>query len=81
MSSVLTIGFGRRFATYKRASLILSDVDRVCGLLDDAERPFQIIFSGKAHPKDEPGKQLIQSIVNMRHDSRFQNRIVFVEDP
>jgi starch phosphorylase len=77
---MLTIGFGRRFATYKRANLILSDVDRVCELLNDAERPFQIIFAGKAHPKDEPGKQLIQSIANTRHDPRFKNRIVFVED-
>jgi starch phosphorylase len=78
--SALTIGFGRRFATYKRASLILTDIDRVCALLNDADRPFQIIFAGKAHPKDEPGKRLIQSIDNTRHDSRYQNRIVFVED-
>jgi starch phosphorylase len=78
--SVLTIGFGRRFATYKRANLILTDIDRLCRMLNDAERPFQIIFAGKAHPKDEPGKHLIQNIANTRHDSRFQNRIAFVED-
>jgi starch phosphorylase len=78
--NVLTIGFGRRFATYKRASLILSDMDRVCRLLNDPERPIQMVFAGKAHPKDEPGKRLIQSIANARHEPRFNNRIVFVED-
>jgi len=77
---VLTIGFGRRFATYKRANLILSDLDRICELLNDPERPIQLIFAGKAHPKDEPGKQLIQGIANARNDSRFNNRIVFIED-
>ncbi len=78
--NILTIGFGRRFATYKRADLFLSDMDRICGLLNDAERPIQIIFAGKAHPKDEPGKQLIQRISNARHDDRLKHRIVFVED-
>jgi starch phosphorylase len=78
--NVLTIGFGRRFATYKRASLILSDVDRVCEMLNDPQRPVQIVFAGKAHPKDEPGKRLIQRIENARHDSQFGNRIVFIED-
>ena len=76
----LTIGFARRFATYKRANLILYDLDRVLGLLTDSERPIQIVFAGKAHPKDEPGKQLIQRIVNMRLDAKFSGRIVFVED-
>jgi starch phosphorylase len=78
--SVLTIGFGRRFATYKRANLILADVDRLLELINKPERPFQIIFAGKAHPRDEPGKQLIQRIANTRHDPRFKNRIIFVED-
>ena len=78
--NVLTIGFARRFATYKRADLILSDLDRLAALMNDPERPFQIIFAGKAHPADEPGKQLIQKIANMRHDPRFASRIAFVED-
>jgi starch phosphorylase len=77
---VLTIGFARRFATYKRADLIMSQVDRLCRLLCDPDRPIQIIFSGKAHPKDEPGKKLIQKIANARLDARFQNRLVFIED-
>ena len=70
---VLTIGFARRFATYKRADLILRDVDRtVCHAVERHERPVQFIFAGKAHPKDEPGKQLIQKIANLRHDPRFR---------
>jgi starch phosphorylase len=77
---VLTIGFARRFATYKRADLIMSQLDRLCRLLSDPDRPIQIIFSGKAHPKDEPGKKLIQRIANARLDARFQNRLVFIED-
>lgn len=77
---ILTIGFGRRFATYKRADLFLSDEDRLCKILNDPERPLQLVFAGKAHPKDEPGKKLIQRIANLRHDPAFRNRIVFVED-
>jgi len=78
--NVLTIGFGRRFATYKRADLILSDLDRLTAMIDDPERPMQLIFAGKAHPADEPGKQLIKRIANLRHDPRFAGRIAFVED-
>ena len=77
---VLTIGFARRFATYKRADLILTDLDRLAALLNHPERPVQLIFAGKAHPADEPGKQLIQRIANLRHDPRFANRITFIED-
>ena len=78
--SALTIGFARRFATYKRANLVLQQLERFAELADDKNRPVQFIFSGKAHPADEPGKKLIQSIANMRHDPRFRNRIVFIED-
>ncbi len=78
--SVLTIGFARRFATYKRAALLFSDPDRLSAFVNDPLRPVQFIFAGKAHPKDEPGKALIQQIANMRHDPRFENRIVFLED-
>ncbi len=59
--NMLTIGFARRFATYKRADLILSDLDRLTALVNDQERPVQIVFAGKAHPTDEPGKQLIKT--------------------
>ena len=76
----LTIGFGRRFATYKRADLILSEFDRIASLINDPDRPVQLIFAGKAHPADEPGKQLIKRIANLRHDPRFTGRIGFVED-
>ncbi|MBI2825840.1 MAG: alpha-glucan family phosphorylase [Planctomycetia bacterium] len=78
--NVLTIGFARRFATYKRADLILSDLDRFNDLLSDPERPIQIVFAGKAHPADEPGKQLIKRIANLRMDDRFASRVAFIED-
>ena len=78
--NILTIGFARRFATYKRAGLLLSDLDRLDQYLNSPHRPTQLIFAGKAHPKDEPGKQLIKDIANLRLDERFANRIVFVED-
>jgi glycogen phosphorylase len=78
--NALTIGFGRRFATYKRANILLRDEERLLALLNDKERPIQVVFAGKAHPADEPGKQLIQRIANARRDGRFNNRIVFVED-
>ncbi|HWB08606.1 MAG TPA: alpha-glucan family phosphorylase [Pirellulales bacterium] len=77
---VLTIGFARRFATYKRADLLLTDLDRLSELVNDPQRPIQIVFSGKAHPADEPGKQLVKRIANLRHDPRFAGRVAFVED-
>ncbi|MFP6668233.1 MAG: alpha-glucan family phosphorylase [Pirellulales bacterium] len=78
--NILTIGFARRFATYKRADLVFKDVERISALLQDQERPIQFIYAGKAHPADEPGKQLIKQIANMRHDERTAGRVVFVED-
>jgi starch phosphorylase len=78
--NVLTIGFARRFATYKRADLILYELDEMASVINDPERPVQFIFAGKAHPADEPGKQLIKKIANLRHDPRFAGRVVFVED-
>ena len=77
---ILTIGFGRRFATYKRATLVLNDLDRMSRLCNDPDRPVQFIFSGKAHPADNPGKEFIQTISNLRKDPRFANRFVFIED-
>ncbi len=76
----LTIGFARRFATYKRADLLLSDPDRLARLLGDAERPLQIVLAGKAHPADEGGKQLIQRVVEFSRDPRAAGRFVFLDD-
>jgi glycogen phosphorylase len=78
--NALTIGFARRFATYKRADLFIQNIDRIADLIDDANRPVQFVFAGKAHPADEPGKRLIQKIANLRHDPRFAGRVVFIED-
>ena len=76
----LTIGFARRFATYKRASLILSDVERLLDIINRPNTPVQIIFAGKAHPADEPGKQLIQKIYRQVKRAETGGRLVFVED-
>ena len=78
--NILTIGFARRFATYKRADLMLSDLDRLDKIVNHPEHPLQIIFAGKAHPADEPGKRLIKRIANLRFDHRFAHRITFIED-
>jgi starch phosphorylase len=78
--NILTIGFGRRFATYKRANLLFSEVERIADLLCDEKRPVQLIYAGKAHPKDEPGKRFIREIANLRHDPRFAGRVAFIED-
>ena len=77
---VLTIGFARRFATYKRATLIFSDPHRLARILTNPERPVQIIFAGKAHPADDGGKRLIQEIFWRSLDPRFGGRIAFAED-
>jgi starch phosphorylase len=76
----LTIGFARRFATYKRANLILKDLERLAHLVNDPKRPVQIVFAGKSHPRDDPGKRVLQQVAEMARDSRFRDRIVFVED-
>ncbi|MEI6972049.1 MAG: alpha-glucan family phosphorylase, partial [bacterium] len=78
--SVLTIGFARRFATYKRSDLLISDPARLERLLLNPTMPVQVVFAGKAHPKDDAGKQLIQRIFKMSRDRRFLGRVVFVED-
>ena len=77
---ILTIGFARRFATYKRGTLLLRDVERLARILNDPTRPVQIIFAGKAHPADHQGKELIRQIVQFSHQERFRHRIVFIED-
>ncbi|MDE2237605.1 MAG: alpha-glucan family phosphorylase, partial [Elusimicrobia bacterium] len=78
--SALTIGFARRFAAYKRAALILRDLDRLKRLLNDPFRPVQLIFAGKAHPADDGGKNLIQQIYRLAKDPAFGGRIAFIED-
>jgi starch phosphorylase len=78
--SVLTLGFARRFATYKRADLIFYDLERLKKLLNDRWRPIQIIFAGKAHPADDPGKRIIQRIFNAALDPELGGRIALVED-
>ena len=78
--SVLTLGFARRFATYKRADLIFYNWDHLRKLLNDRWRPVQIIFAGKAHPADDPGKQILQRIFNACRNPDLGGRIAFVED-
>ncbi len=76
----LTIGFGRRFATYKRATLLLRNTDRLVRLMTDEQRPIQVIFAGKAHPEDRPGKELIRQIIHFARQPEVRHRIVFLED-
>jgi len=78
--SVFTIGFARRFATYKRAALLFHDVDRLARILNNYDRPVQIVFAGKAHPADEGGKKLIQEIIHRARDPRLGGRVAFAED-
>jgi len=76
----LTIGFARRFAPYKRATLIFKDLERLRCLLHDLHRPVQIIFAGKSHPANEEGKQLIQQVYSVARDPATGGRIAFIED-
>jgi starch phosphorylase len=76
----LTIGFARRFATYKRANLILADMQRLAAMVNDPKRPVQFLFAGKAHPHDEPGKIVLQQIAEMMRNSSVGEKFVFVED-
>ncbi len=77
---VLTIGFARRFATYKRADLVFRDVERLRKLVTHPTRPVQFVFAGKAHPADTPGKQVLQNVYQFTRDPQFEGRIAFVED-
>jgi starch phosphorylase len=79
-STVLTIGFARRFATYKRATLLLSQPDRLKRLLLAPDRPVQFVFAGKAHPADEAGKAMIQQIQNFASELGIRHRFVFIDD-
>jgi starch phosphorylase len=78
--NVLTIGFARRFATYKRADLLFSNPDWLARLLADPERPIQLVLAGKAHPADEGGKVLIQRLAGFTRDPRSSGRVAFIED-
>jgi starch phosphorylase len=78
--SILTIGFARRFATYKRASLLFSDIDRLARLVWDQDRPVQIVFAGKAHPADRPGQGVIQDIFGKSRSAKLRGRVFIMED-
>jgi starch phosphorylase len=78
--AILTIGFARRFATYKRATLLLRYPDRLLALLRSKERPIQIIFAGKAHPQDDAGKALIHDILYFARSEKVEHRLVFIEN-
>jgi starch phosphorylase len=78
--NVLTIGFARRFATYKRATLLLRDRERLARLVNDPDRPVIFLFAGKAHPADEPGKQVLREIRQLMAMPQFLGRIIFLED-
>ncbi len=76
----LTIGFARRFSTYKRGSLIMRDVDRLLRIVNNVKMPVQIIFAGKAHPMDDPGKKIIQDVYRQLKRAEFAGRVAFLED-
>jgi starch phosphorylase len=76
----LTVGFARRFATYKRANLILRDIEKLATMVNDPKRPVQFVFAGKSHPRDEPGKRVLQQIAELMRDPQFRDKFVFVED-
>jgi starch phosphorylase len=79
-SEALTIGFARRFATYKRATLLIKDPERLARLVIDPDCPVQIVYAGKAHPRDDAGKELIRQIVELTRQERFRRRLVFLEE-
>ncbi|MEW5978850.1 MAG: alpha-glucan family phosphorylase [Acidobacteriota bacterium] len=79
-SDVLTIGFARRFATYKRATLLLRDPERLKRILSHDQRPVQLLFAGKAHPRDQEGKELIRELVHFTREESVRRRVVFLED-
>ena len=77
---ILTVGFARRIAAYKRWNLLMTDLDRFLRLIDDQEKPVQFVFAGKAHPQDAEAKKMLQNLLSINSDSNWQNRAVFVED-
>jgi starch phosphorylase len=78
--NILTIGFARRFATYKRADLLLRDAEAVARLLEDTNTPVQFVFAGKSHPADEPGKEILHRVIAFAHSDAARGRFVFIPD-
>lgn len=78
--TILTIGFARRFATYKRATLLFRDPERLKAIINNPDRPIQLVFAGKAHPADEPGKLFIQDVYRRSQEPGFAGRIIFLEE-
>ncbi|HEU4700228.1 MAG TPA: alpha-glucan family phosphorylase [Gemmatimonadales bacterium] len=78
--AALTLGFARRFATYKRANLVFRDIERLKRILTNTWRPVQIVFAGKAHPADDPGKEVLQAVYHFTRDPAFEGRVAFLED-
>jgi len=78
--NVLTVGFARRIAAYKRWNLLMTDLERLLRMVDDPERPVQFIFAGKAHPQDRKAKKILQNLLSINDDSNWQDRAVFIED-
>jgi starch phosphorylase len=76
----LTLGFARRFATYKRATLMLQDIEAIASLVNNPRMPIQFIFAGKSHPHDRPAKEMLQQIASLTRDPRFTGKILFIED-
>jgi starch phosphorylase len=76
----LTIGFARRFATYKRANLLLQDLEAMEALVNSAQMPIQFVFAGKSHPHDRPGKEVLQQIARLMHNPKFAGKVLFIED-
>ena len=79
-ADALIIGFARRYATYKRATLIFRNIERISAILNNPERPVQIIFAGKAHPADEPGKALIEQVYRISRSDAFRGKVIFLEN-
>jgi glycogen phosphorylase len=77
---VLTIGFARRFATYKRAPLVFSDFQRIAEIINNADRPVQFVYAGKAHPRDDEGKRFIQQVVGHAKNPAFFGKVMFIEN-
>ena len=77
--NAFTIGFARRFATYKRANLLFRDTERLRAMLTDSKRPVQLLIAGKAHPEDTPGKEVLQSLYHFARDPMFEGRVAFLE--
>ena len=77
---IVTVGFARRFSTYKRGNLIFSDLERLAAMITNPHTPMQMVLAGKAHPLDNPGKEIIRQIIGFASDPMFENRIIFLED-